>query len=405
MRDTKIKDTEETSNRIIKDKLDELKFFEATIPPQIPKIYVSIQNDNLREYFILSHAIILDSYQRMNLALDKPQRYFTAPLSNRLRRSIDLLFDLHGALKNTKLSFNIDSYYEDLLYDSQNYVGGGGTNLPSNLKKAKLPHSQPIFSLSNKIKITHTSTNTSEMDLSEIGKGSYATVYKFHDPFLNRDLALKKANGDLNSEEIERFAIEFQTLDDLDSPYIVEVYNVDKESTHYTLEYFPHRLSDYYNQQDVGMEIRLSIAKQVCSAVDYIISKKVYHRDLSPNNVLIKEYDDGSVVAKLSDFGLVKIPDSTKTKYQTNPKGSYIPAEIALRRVSYDKYGKLQEISSLTNLLFFIMNGFDFEDIYDDNNVYIDAYKAGTNEILEQRINNVPELLKLFLDAASRVNR
>ena len=362
-------------------------------------------NKELRKFFAKCHKIIIDAYLSHNHEKRISGGFFSEGKEDLLLDCLKAIYTLQKSIENSPQGFKIDEYYDDIFKQSIIAIEDDFFATTSTIDfNIILPLKIPIFSLSNKVKVSHFLANGAMSNLCEIGKGSYGTVYKFHDPFLNRDLALKKANVDLNSEEIERFALEFQTLNDLDSPYIVEVYNFDKESNHYTMEYFPHSLSDYYNQQDISMEIRISIAKQVCSAVDYMISKKTYHRDLSPNNVLIKKYGDGSVVAKLSDFGLVKIPDSTKTKYQTNPKGSYIPIEIALRRVSYDKYGDLQEIWSLTCLLFFIMNGFDFEDMFDDNNVYIDAYKAGTNETLEQRTNNVPELLKLFLDAASRVN-
>ncbi|XQF94187.1 protein kinase domain-containing protein (plasmid) [Pseudoalteromonas espejiana] len=46
------------------------------------------------------------------------------------------------------------------------------------------------------------------------------------------------------------------------------------------------------------------------------------HRDISPKNILLKEYDDVAVV-KIADFGLVKIVDSELTSENTDFKGYY----------------------------------------------------------------------------------
>lgn len=399
---------QETSNKpnhkLITQELEEIEeLYEIPTLPHIPKLYDNILDDKLRDYFIVAHSIILESYQFVNNSLST-NCYFHAPKSRRLRACIKSLFNLQKKLSDTPLSFKIDPYYTSIFTESLNVIADGPSNLPKDWETVRLPNSKPIFTLLNAINIEHTPTHIMASELHEIGKGSFATVYKFHDSFLNRELALKVANEDLNKKELERFSLEYETLARLNSPNIVEVYNYDKELHRYTMEYLPYSLSSYYKQTSITLEKRIDIAKQVCSAVQYLISKESFHRDLSPNNVLIKEYDDGTIVAKLSDFGLVKTPDFKKTDYLSDPKGTYIPREVLLRQVAFKDFGKLQELSSLTDLLFYIMNGFDYDENEDANNVYINAYKAGTNVDLDKRIDNVPELLRLFLAASSRVS-
>ena len=48
------------------------------------------------------------------------------------------------------------------------------------------------------------------------------------DEFYNKYFAMKKANGNLNKEELERFKREYEIMKELSSPYILEVYNYDK---------------------------------------------------------------------------------------------------------------------------------------------------------------------------------
>ena len=69
------------------------------------------------------------------------------------------------------------------------------------------------------------------------------------------------------------------------------------------------------NNSSMSMQTRKSIIMQLMRAYRYIHSKNIYHRDISPKNVLLKIYDDALIV-KLSDFGLVKIAESDR-KIQT----------------------------------------------------------------------------------------
>ena len=58
--------------------------------------------------------------------------------------------------------------------------------------------------------------------------------------------------------------------------------------------------------------------------------ERAYHADVHPGNILIKERQDGSVVAKISDFGLSKVLDSTQsstimTRARPNGEGWVAP--------------------------------------------------------------------------------
>lgn len=359
-------------------------------------------NKELRKFFAKCHKIIIEAYYFHNHEKRISGLYFSEGKEDLLLDCLKAIYSLQESIENSPQGFKIDEYYDDIFKTSIDAIYDDRlATTPTIDFDIKLPLKIPIFSLSNTVKVSH---NEVTSNLYEIGKGSFATVYKFHDSFLNRELALKVANEDLDEKELERFALEYETLARLNSPNIVEVYNYDKELHRYTMEYLPYSLSSYYKQTSITPEKRIEIAKQVCSAVHYLISKGLFHRDLSPNNVLIKEYDDGTIVAKLSDFGLVKTPDFKKTTYLSEPKGTYVPREVLFRQVLFKDFGSLQELSSLTDLLFYIMNGFDYNENEDANNVYIDVYKAGTNVDLNQRIDNVPKLLQLFLDASSRVS-
>ena len=85
------------------------------------------------------------------------------------------------------------------------------------------------------------------------------------------------------------------------------------------MEYMDYTLDGYIAAHNSTLTIvqRKGIAQQILRAFDYLHSKGHLHRDISPKNILIKEYDD-TLVVKLSDFGLVKIPDSTLVSIAKN---------------------------------------------------------------------------------------
>jgi eukaryotic-like serine/threonine-protein kinase len=67
--------------------------------------------------------------------------------------------------------------------------------------------------------------------LRMIGEGSYAKVFRYRDEFYNKYFVLKRAKNDLDDKELERFKREFDVMNELKSPYVLEVYRYDDKKT------------------------------------------------------------------------------------------------------------------------------------------------------------------------------
>ncbi|EME8241774.1 protein kinase family protein, partial [Enterococcus faecium] len=83
------------------------------------------------------------------------------------------------------------------------------------------------------------------------------------------------------------------------------------------------------NNTKLSFSQRKNMGYQILKAFEYIHSKKLLHRDISPNNILIKVYEE-LLILKVSDFGLVKNPDLQVTSLNTEFKGWFNDPALAI---------------------------------------------------------------------------
>ena len=223
-----------------------------------------------------------------------------------------------------------------------------------------------------------------------VGEGSYARVFRYTDPFYQKDFVVKRAKTNLNEKELQRFKREFEEMKALHSPYIVEVYSYNEEKHEYTMELMDFSLEKYIsmNNQSMTLRERKSIIMQLLRSYKYLHAKDIYHRDISPKNVLLKQYDD-TLVVKLSDFGLVKIVDSDLTSENTEFKGSL--NDPALKTEGFTNYGLLHEMYAITLLFAYVLTGKSNWAKIDDPTIKAFMSK-GTNPDKTKRFQTLDEL-------------
>ena len=116
---------------------------------------------------------------------------------------------------------------------------------------------------------------------------------------------------------------------------LVGIYYTSKESLPVmVMELMDASLTAYATQPGVSLKRKLSILHDVAEGLSYLHSHSIIHRDLSPNNVLIKYsgVDQVPPVAKIADLGVAKMVqvDSMRTKTRlTQLPGTvdYMPPE------------------------------------------------------------------------------
>lgn len=233
-------------------------------------------------------------------------------------------------------------------------------------------------------------------ELKLIGEGSYSKVFKYKDESYEKVFVLKRAKSDLDSKEFERFKQEYEQMKSLNSPYIVEVYGFDENKHEYTMEFMDYTLEKYIttNNGKLSFKQRKSIVFQILKAFKYIHFKGLLHRDVCPKNILVKKYDDVDVF-KVSDFGLVKIPESNLTSLNTEYKGYFNDPELRLE--GFSSYGIVHEIYALTRVIYFVMTGKTNTDKILNESLKSFVIK-GLNPDKKLRYQNIEQLTKAFSD-------
>jgi len=155
----------------------------------------------------------------------------------------------------------------------------------------------------------------------ELGKGAMGVVYGGKDPKIGRVVAIKTMalSAEFEAEELqeakERFFREAETAGRLNHPNIVTIFDAGEEHDlcYIAMEFLKGKdLVPYTKQPNLlAPEKVLSIVERVADALGYAHTMGVVHRDIKPANIM---YELESDTVKVTDFGIARITDSSKTK-------------------------------------------------------------------------------------------
>ena len=149
-----------------------------------------------------------------------------------------------------------------------------------------------------------------------IGIGGMAEDYKAQDQVLGRSVAVKVMLPQYaaDSEFTARFKQEAASAANLQSPYIVNVYDWGQDEGTYFIVMEYVRGTDLKSaiQQRGAINQRkvAEIGSQVCQALSVAHGQDIMHRDIKPQNIMVQP--DGNV--KVMDFGIARAKNSVKAK-------------------------------------------------------------------------------------------
>src|SRR5919204_4985996 len=164
----------------------------------------------------------------------------------------------------------------------------------------------------------------------EIGRGAMGTVHRALDPVLERPVAIKTLNPDLAPEVIAemkaRFVREAKSAGRLNHPNIVTVYDADVagELAYIAMEYLEGE--SLQQMLDMGRTLSvdavIDIVAQVAEGLDYAGRFGIVHRDVKPANIMLSP----AGLAKITDFGLARVPASSMTQAGRGPRPPHKPS-------------------------------------------------------------------------------
>ena len=155
----------------------------------------------------------------------------------------------------------------------------------------------------------------------ELGKGAMGIVYLGHDPVIDRKVAIKTLAlaQEFEADELDevkmRFFREAQTAGRLEHENIVKIYDVGEE---HDLAFIAMELlkgddlTPYVKPDNLlPLPTVMGIIFRSAMALDHAHKQNIVHRDIKPANIM---YDPETKKVKLTDFGIARITDSSKTK-------------------------------------------------------------------------------------------
>ena len=238
---------------------------------------------------------------------------------------------------------------------------------------------------------------TSEYEFQKrIGKGATGNVYLFKNKISNENIAIKEIlKEDLNQDQINNIKKEIQYMSNY-SKYensIKLIKSIEDDNCIYILmEYCEMNLEKYIKnrmQEKNPLEINdiKNILIQLNNILEILFRNKIAHRDLKPNNILLKFDNKKNFIVKLSDYGNIKqITNSIMT--QSNFKGTAIfkAPEILKNEKHYDPIKA--DLWCIGIIIYYMIKGeYPFNS---DANISSDKKK------LQFNINNCDTLNNLF---------
>jgi len=154
-----------------------------------------------------------------------------------------------------------------------------------------------------------------------IGRGAMATVYLGRDPKINRRVAIKTIaladefdDSDLDNAR-SQFLREAESAGRLNHPNIINIYDAGEDGhvAYLAMEYFPGKPLSHYAQQGQLLPAHrvLELMARAAEALHYAHGQHVVHRDVKPANIM---YDRETDTLKITDFGIARLTDSSRTK-------------------------------------------------------------------------------------------
>ena len=261
--------------------------------------------------------------------------------------------------------------------------------------------------------------------IRELGGGGFGCVYLARDTVAGIEVAVKGLPPlvRLNKEELENVRKNFALVSRLHHPNIAAALHLQKvEKAFYddkadaeklrvfggdtlvVMQYAPGVTLSQWRKQfpdgKVPLDKAIEITRQIASALDYAHKEKILHRDIKPANVMIETAADGSLTARVLDFGLAAEIRSSMSRVSqsiTDTSGTrpYMAPEQWLGR----EQGKETDLYALAVLFNELVTGkVPFASVFDTGDPVLMMNVVGREE--PEISTDLPKTIRLALTKA-----
>ena len=159
--------------------------------------------------------------------------------------------------------------------------------------------------------------------VDKLGEGGMGEVYLADQAAIGRRVAIKIVHPPSRSsdhdEHVERFRNEAKAAAQLESPHIVQIFNLGElaDGTLFmAMEYLPgHTLAQRLSEAGaLEPALAVAIAEQICTALVEAHAARIIHRDLKPSNIMLGSRAGQTNFATVLDFGVAKLEGADITR-------------------------------------------------------------------------------------------
>ena len=192
-----------------------------------------------------------------------------------------------------------------------------------------------------------------------LGRGAMGRVLLAHDPVLDRSVAIKLLRDDLNIPPeqhdalLHRMRQEARASARVSHPNIVALHDMGEDPSLGLCLVFEYAegltLKERLLRGPLGPEAAAKLAREVGDALTTAHLAGVLHRDIKPENIILT-----ATGAKVADFGIARVPDSTLTR-----DGGLLgtPAYSAPECIETGRFSPLSDQFSLAATLYEAVSG------------------------------------------------
>ena len=198
-----------------------------------------------------------------------------------------------------------------------------------------------------------------------LGAGGMGEVYLAEHAFLKRPCAVKLIRSERahDAASLARFEREVQTTSTLTHPNTVQIYdygNAEDGTFYYVMEFLHGPTLQQLVERDGPLppDRAVRILRQVCGALREAHGVGLIHCDVKPGNIIVSERGGEAEIAKLLDFGLVRVLGASEGQPVTEEsviKGT--PAFMSPEQAVADDLDPRSDIYSLGAVAFFALTG------------------------------------------------